>query len=200
MEDFLKAVKTNSLITALLYSVLGLVLLVWPKLSTDVLCTALGLVLLVCGIVDVVIFLANRDGSLYAASHLTVGVILAAVGIWILLKPDLIAVIIPRIIGILICIHGISNIGDALTLQHNGYDKWATALVLGILTLALGAVLVYDPFDTFALVVRIIGVFLLFDGLSDIWITTRVSRVLKQAKKDVEAQRSAVDTEYRDIP
>lgn len=198
MSGFLKRVKTNALISAALYTLLGLVLLIWPAPSTRLLCTALGLVLVACALVDIAIFLFHRDGSLYASIHLVLGIILAAVGIWLLARPTLIAVIIPRIIGVLICIHGASDLRDAVTLRKNSSSRWVTALVLGLVTLVLGAVLVFDPFDAFTTVVRIIGAFLVYDGLSDLWITWAVGRAVKQAAKDANAQRDAVDVEYRD--
>ena len=36
MSDFLKRIKTNSIVTAILYAALGLVLLVWPSLSASI--------------------------------------------------------------------------------------------------------------------------------------------------------------------
>ena len=45
MSDILKRIKTNSLITAVIYAALGLVLLVWPGLSASIICTAIGVVL-----------------------------------------------------------------------------------------------------------------------------------------------------------
>ena len=77
MSEFLKRIKTNSIVTAILYAALGLVLLVWPSLSASIICTAIGAVLLVGGIVDFIIFLLHRAGSLYAASHILIGVIAA---------------------------------------------------------------------------------------------------------------------------
>jgi uncharacterized membrane protein HdeD (DUF308 family) len=196
MRELFKKIKTNSLVTAVIYAALGLVLLVWPKFSTDILCTALGLVLVVCGAVDGIIFLVNRDGSLYSSAHLVIGVVLAAVGIWLMARPTLIAVVIPRIIGILIGIHGVSDIADALTL-HRGRDRgWVAALALGFVTLAAGAVLVYDPFDAFTTAIRIIGLCLLYDGISDIWIAFRVRKARKQAERDAQAEANAVDAEY----
>ena len=51
MDNFLKKVKLNSLVNAVIYVVIGLVLIVWPVTSASVLCLALGAVLLVCGAV-----------------------------------------------------------------------------------------------------------------------------------------------------
>lgn len=120
MSDLLKRLKTNALLSAALYALLGLVLLVWPELSTSVLCFALGLILLLCGLGDVIEFLRHRDGSLYAALHLGVGVILAAVGLWLISQPTLVTVVIPRVVGVLICVHGFGDVGDAVTLRKNG--------------------------------------------------------------------------------
>lgn len=200
MSDLLKKIKTNSLATAILYAVLGVVLLVWPGVTAKLFCTVLGLVLVVCGIVDIITFLTHRDGTLYAGSRLVLGVILAVLGIYIMSQPSLVSVVIPRIIGILICVHGVGDIGDAITLQRNGYARWGAALALGIITLALGALLVYDPFDAFNTVVRIIGAFLLYDGISDVWIVSRVSSTLKQAAKDAKAAANAVDVDFTEEP
>ena len=172
MSDFLKRIKTNSIVTAILYAALGLVLLVWPSLSASIICTAIGAVLLVCGI------------------------ILAVMGVYVMTHPNLVSVVVPRIVGILICIHGVSDLGDALTLHRNGYSRWTAALILGILTLAMGLLLVLKPFTAFATVVRIIGLFLLYDGISDIWIASRVSKVLRQAKSAAEAEATAVDVDF----
>jgi len=204
MNDILKKIKANSLITSAIYAVLGLVLLLKPELSANILCLAVGVVLVVCGAVYVILFLFNRDGSLYASSRLVMGIILAAVGVWIMLKPDLVTTIIPRIIGILICIHGVSDIGDAVTLHRNRYARWSAALILGLLTVVLGALLIWKPFDAYTTVVMLIGIFLLYDGISGIWITTRVSKTLRRVKKEAEAaakaEAAAVDTDYQDVP
>jgi len=199
MGEFFKKVKVNSLITAILYTALGLVLLFWPGLTADVFCMALGIVLIACGVVDVILFLAHR-GSVYASSHLVLGIVLAVIGAYVMTQPGLVTKVVPRIIGVIVCIHGLGDVGDAVTLQHNGYARWGTALCLGLLTLALGAVLIYDPFDAFKTVVRIVGAFLVYDGISDIWIVSRVSRTLRQVKKDAEAAASAVDVAYQDVP
>ena len=145
MNDLLKRMKTNALLSAALYALLGLVLLVWPELSTNLLCFTLGLILVLCGLADILVFLRHRDGSLYAALHLITGVILAAVGLWLMARPTLVTVVIPRIVGVLICFHGFGDVGDALTLRKNSSPRWTAALVLGLVTLVLGVVLSSAP-------------------------------------------------------
>ena len=197
MKNLLKRIKTNAVISAAAYMLLGIVLLVWPELSTNVLCTALGAVLLVCGIVDILDFVLHRDGSLYYALRLIIGIILSAVGVWLLFQPTLIAVVIPRIIGILICFHGCKDFGDALTLRKNKSPRALAALILGLITILLGAVLVVNPFSAFTTVVRIIGLVLIYDGASDLWITAQVSHAIRLAEK--ELPKDVVDVDYQDV-
>lgn len=199
MNDLLRRIKTNALLSAALYALLGLVLLIWPELSTSLLCFALGLILLLCGLGDIFVFLRHRDGSLYAALHLITGVILAAVGLWLMARPTLVTVIIPRIVGILICFHGLSDLSDANTLRKADSPRWTAALLLALVTLVLGIILVVCPFQAFTTVVRLLGAFLLYDGLSDLWITGQVGKAIKQAEKASKADRNAVDVEYRDV-
>lgn len=199
MNDLLKRMKTNALLSAAMYALLGLVLLVWPALSASLLCLALGLVLVLCGLGNIIVFLRNRDGSLYAALHLITGVILAAVGIWLMARPTLVTVIIPRIVGVLICFHGFGDIGDAMTLRKNGSPRWTAALLLAAITLVLGVILVICPFQAFTTVVRLLGAFLLYDGISDLWITGQVGKAIRHAEKNANAEQNAVDVEYRDV-
>lgn len=196
MDGFLKKIKINSLANAIIYAVLGLVLMVWPVTSASVLCLALGAVLLLCGAVDIILFLTHRDGSLYSGGLLVLGVVLAVLGVWIIASPQLVAVLVPRVIGVLICLHGIGDMGDALTLRRASHPRWTVALILGLLTLALGAVLVFYSFTVLSTIVRILGAFLLYDGISDIWITAQVSKAVKQAVKDAQAQENAVDVDF----
>ena len=199
MDNLLKRMKTNALLSAALYALLGLVLLIWPALSASLLCLALGLVLVVCGLNNIFVFLRSRDGSLYAALHLITGVVLAAVGIWLMARPTLVTMIIPRIVGVLICFHGFGDIGDAMTLRKNDSSRWTAALLLAVITLVLGVILVICPFQAFTTVVRLLGAFLLYDGISDLWITGQVGKAIRQAETNSNAEQNAVDVEYRDV-
>ena len=199
MRDFLKQIQANALLSAALYTLLGLVLLIWPAPSASLLCIALGLVLTICGVINILVFLSHRDGTLYAGFLLITGIILAVVGIWLLARPTLVTVIIPRIIGLLVCVHGFRDIRDTLSLKKSGSSRWTAALLLGAVTLVLGAILVLAPFEAFTTVVRLIGAFLIYDGISDIWITTQVSKAVRYPAKASNSDLDAVDVEYRDV-
>lgn len=199
MRDFSKRIKTNAFISALFCVVLGLILLIWPGAAISVLNTLLGAVLAIAGAIDIVLFLSGHDNTLYGLSRLIIGIILVVFGIWVMVRPSLLAVIIPRVIGTLICVHGIADIGRSVTLRRSAYPGWLAALIMGLLTVALGVLLIFKPLGSFVTVLRFIGAFLVYDGASDVWILSRISKMKKQAKADAKTEADALDVEFEEV-
>ena len=195
MEKILKKLKTNVLISSLLCVLLGLVLVFWPGLSIQIVCTAVGAVLMIRGVVRIVSYVTARDGSMYFQVNLIFGIIFAVVGVWIVIKPAKVLAIIPIIVGIVIALHGLHNLQQAMDLCQSKYDKWWIALLLGILTIGFGILLICRPFAAIDTVVMLIGIFLIYDGLSNIWIVSRISRNAKILKQEAEA----VEAEAREV-
>ena len=193
MTDFLKGLKANYTASAALCMVLGIVLLIWPGTTTRVVCMLLGSVLLIYGAIQTVICLINRERTIVSQGMLVLGIVLAVVGLWILLRPEMIIMVVPLIIGILILIHGVHNVIQAIDLQKDGYDKWWVALLFGILTVGFGGLLICNPFGAVEMAVRMIGISLIYDGASDMWILSRVFKVKKHKEKIIDADYVDLD-------
>lgn len=187
MEGLLKKIKTNVVVSSALCVILGLVLVFRPGLSMRIVCTAVGVVLIVSGIMRMIVHFTARDGSLYSQANLFFGIVLAVVGVWIVMKPDKVMAIIPIIVGIVIAIHGLHNLQQAAELWRDKYDRWWVALILGVLTVGFGVLLVCRPFAAIDTVVMMIGFFLIYDGLSNVWIVSRIYRNAKMMKQEMEA-------------
>lgn len=193
MESLLKKIKTNVVSSSLLCVILGLVLVFRPGMSMRIVCTVVGVVLLVAGVMRIMAYFAMRDGSMYAQVNLVFGIVLAVVGVWIIMKPDTVLAIIPIIVGIVIAIHGLHNLKQAMELWRDKYDKWWIAFLMGVLTVGFGVLLICRPFAAIDTVVMLIGIFLIYDGLSNIWIVSRVYKNAKMMRQEMEA----VDVEIK---
>ena len=192
MSDFLKGLKANYTISAGLCTLLGLVLLIWPGTTMRIVCTLLGGMLLIYGLVQVVLYLINKERTMLSQGMMVFGIVLAVIGIWILTRPEMIIMAVPVIVGVLIVIHGVHNVVQAIALKKDGYDRWWLAFLFGALTVVLGGILVYNPFEVAETVVRFIGIFLIYDGVSDIWILSRVFKVKRDKEK-------IIDVDYVDV-
>ena len=187
MEKILKKMKTNVVASSLLCVALGLILLLWPGLSIKIVCTAVGAVLIMSGVIRIMEYFFVRDGSMYSQINLIFGIVLSAVGIWIVLSPEKVLSLIPIILGIVITLHGLHNIKQAIGLCQDKYDKWWIALLLGILTVGFGVLLICRPFAAIDTMVMLIGVFLIYDGLSNVWIVSRISKAARILRQEAEA-------------
>ncbi len=193
MSDFLKGLKANYTVSAGLCTLLGLVLLIWPGTTMRIVCTLLGGMLLIYGLTQIVIYLINKERTMISQGMMVFGIVLAVIGVWILMQPDMIIMAVPVIVGVLIVIHGVHNVVQAVALKRDGYDRWWLALMFAALTVVLGGILVYNPFEVAETVVRFIGLFLIYDGVSDIWILSRVFKVKREKEKIIDVDYVDVD-------
>ena len=77
-------------------------------------------------------------------------------------------------VGIIILLHGVNNLNQTIKLCKGQYDKWWIGLILGLVTVGFGILLICNPFAAIDTLVRAIGIFLVYDGVSDIWIASKV--------------------------
>lgn len=171
--------KKSFVMASLAYVILGLVLLLFPDLTTGLICTAVGLILLAYGVVAVISFFAGSNGGFSFQFELVVGVFAAIVGAIFLLKPHMILSILPTIFGLYILIDGLTNLKRGLDMRSYGYAGWTTTLVLSVVSLVLGAVILWNPFSTHLLLVRIIGASFLYEGIADLWATHTLDKLMK---------------------
>ena len=141
MSDFLKGLKANYTISAGLCTLLGLVLLIWPGTTMRIVCTLLGGMLLIYGLVQMVLYLINKERTMLSQGMMVFGIVLAVIGIWILTSPEMIIMAVPVIVGVLIVIHGVHNVVQAIALKKDSYDRWWLAFLFGALTVVLGGIL-----------------------------------------------------------
>ena len=187
MYQFLKGLKANYILSAIFCILFGITLVVWPDVSSRIVCIGLGAVLALSGIVNLITFFIQRDGRLISQINLLVGILLTVLGGWIMCSPEVVIKIIPIIIGVVVTIHGLHNLLQAWELFRNKYSKYWVALLLGVVTVGLGILLICNPFEAVNTAVTLIGIFLIYDGASDIWIVSRVSKTAREVKETMDA-------------
>ena len=192
---FLKKLGINYVADAVICMVIGLVLLLWPGVTMAILCKALAVMLAVAGVVMIISFFVNKDAGVGYTATFAIGLIITVIGVWIFTRPEAFISLIPIIAGVIIVVNGITNLAQAISLAQVSYQKWWLALVFAAITILLGAYLVFKPVNAVELAVRIIGVILIYDGISNIWVASRVHKFVKNAKQDAEA----IDTQGKEI-
>ena len=189
-----KKMKISNIISALLCMVIGIVMIIYPGKSLDIICQVFGVVLIIGGAASLVFFLQDIH-AIPNVMMLIGGVIFIVIGIWIFTKPEGIKKLIPFIAGIVIVISGIFNCAQTVELGKAKYSGWWVALILSVLTIILGIILIINPFGTAHAIARIIGAFLIYDAVSNLWIIVCISRAFKKIKQEAEALNTTATVE-----
>ena len=187
----------QSIINIAIGLVLGAVLVVWPDRSVRLMCTLLGAALLICGLVYILGWLVRRREGGISAFTLIPGVVLSGLGIWLMTSSDSVIALVQYGFGAVVSFHGVLDVQSSVSLMRQGAARWWLDLALSALTLALGALILINPFGTFAALVTLIGLVLIYDGLSDLWIIHRLSRMVRDLERDLNGD--IIETRGRDL-
>ena len=126
--------------------------------------------------------------------ELVFGSIFAILGGFIVLYPLGIISIIPLVFGILLVYHGIANMKQAFELRQYKDKGWWLPVLIAASTIALGVVIMRNPFGTIEMLMRIIGVCILYDGLMNTMLVGRFVKSIRNFRK-LEAAESAKNVE-----
>ena len=180
----------NFILSAICYVALGIALIVWPATSINVFCYVLGGVTAAYGLWQVYRFISHREER-YATLSLMVGIVALALGICFFVKPELFASILPFILGLYLIFDGVVKLQAAIDIKKDGYQKWGILLLLAVLMIALGVVILLNPFQSAQVLITFIGICMLLDGVINLWNAFVVWQHLRALKK---AASAAIDT------
>ncbi|MBE5860873.1 MAG: hypothetical protein E7301_12245 [Butyrivibrio sp.] len=192
--NFFFRLKTNFFIDAIILVVVGLILVFLPGTTLTILTKAIGVLILVAGIASVASGIIKKEQNMLTRnSSLGMGLIVSVVGLWILINPHFFESIIPIIAGVIILFSGLMNLGEAISLSSSKYSNWWVALILAVLTILVGAFLLFRPVIALSYVVQLIGGALIYNGISNLWIVSRIHKVDKENGKEV------IDVESKEL-
>jgi uncharacterized membrane protein HdeD (DUF308 family) len=174
MFEFLRKVRIQSLLTAVLTLLLGLMLTISPGMAVDTLIGLVGWVLVITGVVTLLSTLL-RHTRLMGQADLVIGLLELASGLALLSRPGFLVSLCGVLLGLVLVLHGAGDIQSAREAKALGYD-WKFTMAVGILKLVMGAVVIFDPFSTARLLMRVAGICLIVDAVGELAILSR-SRV-----------------------
>ena len=95
-------------------------------------------------------------------------------------------------IGVVLLFHGIRAIKEAVEAQKFGFDAWGANLILAIISVILGFFCVFDAFGMMEKATIVVGIILIYNGVSNIWISATATH----AAKDYARRNETVDANF----
>lgn len=158
----LRHIRLGMLFLSVCYLALGLLLLVVPQTSLPWLCLGVSVAVLLTGIVNLVRYFRADRRSFAAMCTLAGGAMTTALGIYTLLQPASVRLILPIIFGLFILVDGIVRLGSAFGFIRKG-GRWGVLALLGLLSGLMGAALIAQ--GTVGLHIPFIKDIFLFSGI-----------------------------------
>lgn len=183
LERALREFRWSFIITALVFIILGALLVLRPQLGIDMLSYTVGGALAIYGGFNILSFLFSRERSL--SFELVIGVITAAIGIFALVSPTTIFDIIQIVLGLVICIDSLLGMKRAFALRDLGLKSWWPMLLLSVVTTILGILFMVNKGLFGNALMVAIGIVLLYQGVSDLVTVIRISVVGRRLKEDL---------------
>lgn len=178
-----KKLKWNLIVMSVLYLALGIFLLMVPGTALNVVCYALGGVVLLGAVIQLVRYFLVERGIFQSQLTLISGLVCLALGGFLILRSDIVVRILPIVFGLFVIFDSLGRIQNALELRRCEYPSWKGFLLLAVLSIALGVIMIVDPFGTMETLVMAIGVILIVEGslnlLSALYTVIAVKRFLK---------------------
>ena len=176
MMDKLKSIKLDVTLAAVLSVVLGVLLVVWPGTVIAVLARVIAIILMGSGIVALIPRLLDEIKSV---TSIIVSLLITLIGLWMFLSPQAVASIIPIAIGVLLVVHGVQDLALAFEGRRTKAHNWSIPL-MAILNIVLGILCICNAFGLVKIGMILIGIMLIYDGISDMFIVHKVNKASKE--------------------
>ena len=164
MEKFLKKAGWTSVITSLVFAVIGLIMIWNPETTMRFISTILGIFFIVIGVIKVINYFASKGNSTFFTNDIAWGLIAIIIGLVTMVYSNTIESIFRIMIGIWIIYSGFTRFTLSFRLKGVNDKLWALVLTLAILMVVGG---LYVTFYPGALIVTL-GVIILIYAIMDL--------------------------------
>ena len=154
-----------SIVLSILFMIVGLLLIVWPKASLDTFAYVIGTIMIIYDIYSFIdSFSINPALCLF---QMTNSILSFLLGICVFLNPSIFESIIPITLGIFFVISGIFSLRISFIIKDMG-SSFVMSLISSILMIICGIILIINPAGTIIVLTTLIGILLIVYSISNV--------------------------------
>lgn len=180
--------KSWSVLSAITMIAIGLILMIFPGVSLEVVCTVAGIAFIAWGAIRILsYFLLSIEEFMYR-SDMIAGLLFILGGILMLARQNIVLDIIPILLGLVIVISGITKLQNAVIAKRIGYDGASLYMILALISIVFGFVIMFFLSGTIAAktLFVLIGAGLVYSGGSDLYVTLFISNKYNKFMKEFD--------------
>ncbi len=183
--DIVKQAKISNLIIYSFMVAVGLAMLIFREIPTNVETIILSVLCILVGGAKILGYFSNDLYRLAFQFDLAIGLFLAIIGVLTLIVGSKDPLGTVRLFGIYIFIDGLLKLQTAIDAKKFGIARWLVILLTAILMVGVGFVGLLASYLEQISQLIVLDVSLMLDGLVNIWITAYTVRI-RAKKKNLE--------------
>ena len=183
----LKGATWQSVVTGILFILLGVVLLINPEKVTRTIFHTIGTLLIVFGLIQLLMYFLSNVERRLKKNRFIIGSCIIIAGMFFIFGYSLIKNIVPYIMGGFIFVNGIIKLQTAMNVMKLKGNKGGMLVLIAILTILLGIAILIMANKITNLILRIVGAAMIFTGVTEMVNMFYMSRGLKNYLEDMEA-------------
>ncbi len=193
----LKHMKWSAIFSSIAMLVAGIILVIFPETSASIICTVIGVCAIVVGLGYVISYFTLETREILYRNDLVTGILIVMIGLLALFKQDVIANMIPMILGLVIVVSGLAKLQNAAVARKIGYEGAGAYTILSIISIVVGLVIMFFLSGSTAMktLFTIIGIGLIYSGASDLYVTLFLSGKYHKFMKAFEERNRVIDVE-----
>lgn len=193
--QWIRSIKIGFIAISATLIALGGWLLISPGVSSTTICVVLGTVSVLYGIIKLLGYFSNDLYRLAFQFDLAVGILSMILGVLLILRPDAVLSFLPTVIGIFILVDSILRFQTSIDAKHFGMEKWWIILLISCAGAALGALLLFHPFESALAMIRLIGLTLMIDGVENLVTCVYTVKVPRRSSADT----TVIDADFTEM-
>ncbi|CCY59193.1 uncharacterized protein BN743_00379 [Clostridium sp. CAG:632] len=183
--DIVKQAKISNLIIYSFMVAVGLAMLIFREIPTNVETIILSVLCILVGGAKILGYFSNDLYRLAFQFDLAIGLFLAIIGVLTLVVGNKDPLGTVRLFGIYIFIDGLLKLQTAFDAKKFGIARWLVILLTAILMVGVGIVGLLASYLEQISQLIVLDVALMLDGLVNIWVTAYTVRI-RAKKKNLE--------------
>ena len=171
-----KSLRTGIYTAAVLFILIGLVLIIWPVQARLIICYTVGALFILAAVGCVGSYFTRQSFFGLSRFGVIAGIVSAVIGLFLLFKANAVSAAAGVIIGVAIIADSLMRLQLALDARRFN-EKWALPLGFALAMLVIGIVLLFNPFASITAATIVAGCALLADGILSLWSTIVVNKL-----------------------
>ena len=166
--EYIKKYEKRSILTSIIMILIAILLIIKPVAMLDTFVTIFGIGILLDGIFSIILYIiTDREQKIYS-NALVEGIFGIIIASLILINKNVMIAIIPVLVGIWIIIKSITKMQLSFNVRSVNEKSWVLILISSLITLAIGIIILVDPFETMISITMLAGILLLTTGIIDV--------------------------------